>query len=456
MPVHIFVGPTLSDRAVSNIVRDAVTHPPIAHGDLLRLAFDPRDVVVIVDGYYHQSASVRHKEILALLASGVRVVGCSSMGALRAAELHRYGMVGNGVVFDMFRDRVVDADDEVAVAHTPGPEYRVLSEPLIAVRHVVSVAERQGVLARDEATAIVTAARSLNYLRRSWRAIESAIARDHDELCEPFARLTSFRTEHRGELDIKSSDAVDTLRRLDDLVPVAPYEGPVVDEAVVDNSFLREWQANFRGASTHGVQVADGAVLRYQQVYRSDFPERWRRFVLSRVAACPVRLDEVGTSVEARALTAAAAQGLTPETISTAHEDQWLTRAERTHASRQQKLISMLVRSYRSLRPTYDLLIAEQDLVEEPAARQAVAEAMSINQEVASWANRWSVDHIKRETLLDHLAETWDFPSSDSDVLLAAARDRGFGSLDKAVDAVRPFYLRTHFRSIAGLPRPGG
>ena len=99
----------------------------VTHGDLLRLGPVRGDVVVIIDGYYHQRASVRHKEILALLADGVAVLGCSSMGALRAAELATYGMVGNGAVYRMYVDGVLDADDEVALAHTSAPDHRGLT-----------------------------------------------------------------------------------------------------------------------------------------------------------------------------------------------------------------------------------------------------------------------------------------------------------------------------------------
>lgn len=70
-----------------------------AAGDLLRLAPRPG----IVDGSFHQTRAVRHKEILALIDAGVTVLGAASMGALRAAELDTYGMIGVGRVYDDFR-----------------------------------------------------------------------------------------------------------------------------------------------------------------------------------------------------------------------------------------------------------------------------------------------------------------------------------------------------------------
>ena len=41
------------------------------------------------------------------------------MGALRAAELHAFGMRGVGRIFEAFRDGELEDDDEVAVVHGP-------------------------------------------------------------------------------------------------------------------------------------------------------------------------------------------------------------------------------------------------------------------------------------------------------------------------------------------------
>jgi hypothetical protein len=45
---------------------------------------------------FDSTPAVLHKEILWAMDRGVGVSGAASMGALRAAELHWYGMVGVG------------------------------------------------------------------------------------------------------------------------------------------------------------------------------------------------------------------------------------------------------------------------------------------------------------------------------------------------------------------------
>lgn len=143
--------------------------PPIRRGDLAVL---PRQVhtVGIVDGEFDQSLAVAPREILDLLRRGVDVIGASSMGALRAAELHECGMRGVGRIFEMYRDERVEADDEVAIVFDP-ETLRPLTEPLVNVRCSVAAAERGGRLTNDVAAAIVAAARALPYRARTYRRI---------------------------------------------------------------------------------------------------------------------------------------------------------------------------------------------------------------------------------------------------------------------------------------------
>jgi len=55
--------------------------------------------------------TVWHKEILWAMAQGIHVYGGASIGALRAAELHRLGMTGVGRVFADDRDGILTDDD---------------------------------------------------------------------------------------------------------------------------------------------------------------------------------------------------------------------------------------------------------------------------------------------------------------------------------------------------------
>jgi hypothetical protein len=444
---HIFIGPTLAGQDVLDILPGAVVHPPVAHGDLLKLDLVGGDVVVIVDGYYHQSASVRHKEILALLADGVVVIGCASMGALRAAELAEYGMIGNGAVYRMYRDGVVDADEEVAIAHTPGPDYRSFTVPTVVIRHAIGMAVRSGVLDHISAASIIGIARGINYTERSWQAIERAVDGD-DSTAAALARLREFVDSQEDATDIKVADVLDTFRKIAN--GELRSDRNLVESWVFGdwcNRFLDEWRSEFSISVVDETEVSDSAILRYQQLYCDDFPDHWKRFALSRIAGAEiVEPDLVG-----RALAKAARSGLDSTAMTGERLRYWLTEREIADLSADDMLLRVLVRSYLPLSPARDLLEAQPGLIEDDAVRRMVGEATVVNAEVASWGDKRTVDHLRLATLRAHLALVWriEDADADADAMLAAARDRGFESVDAAVDAARMFYLHKSFLGAA-------
>ncbi|MFF2043587.1 TfuA-like protein [Kitasatospora sp. NPDC058170] len=219
MTTYVFVGPTLPAARVAALAPGSVVRPPVAHGDLFRLGLGPGDTAIVVDGHHDHATAVRHREVLAALAAGVRVVGCAGLGALWAAELRPFGMIGHGEVFRMYRDGVIHADDEVAVAHGDGPDYRRTSEPLVNIRHTLGAAVAADVLTAPQAAALLDAARALPYHRRSWRAVERTCGG------ADLRGLREFLTARPEHADRKAADASDTLARLtllDRMVPPAP------------------------------------------------------------------------------------------------------------------------------------------------------------------------------------------------------------------------------------------
>jgi hypothetical protein len=104
--------------------------PPASHGDILRsvLEFSPKQVVLI-DGVFHQSLAVWHKEIVFALLEGIVCIGAASMGALRAAELWRYGMIGVGKIFEMYK--AGEEDDSLVAMTFDSETYRPLSEAAV-------------------------------------------------------------------------------------------------------------------------------------------------------------------------------------------------------------------------------------------------------------------------------------------------------------------------------------
>jgi hypothetical protein len=92
-----------------------------------------------------------------------------------------------------------------------------------------------------------------------------------------------------------------------------------------------------------------------------------------------------------------------------------------------------------------DLVEAASDLLNDPAAKVAVAESHLVNAETAARRPGLSIHRIKFAVLRTQLAKIWQV--NDDEALLAAARDRGFATVGDAVAALRPFFLRQQFRT---------
>ena len=88
----------------------------------------PRQIVLI-DGSFNQTLAVWHKELVYALLQGVYCIGAASMGAIRAAELDRYGMRGIGKIYEMFR--AGEEDDSLVILNYDPESFRPLSTPRV-------------------------------------------------------------------------------------------------------------------------------------------------------------------------------------------------------------------------------------------------------------------------------------------------------------------------------------
>jgi hypothetical protein len=142
--IAIFLGPTLPVQEAQSLL-DASFHPPIKRGDIEALLKEPPRIIGIIDGEFSQNFSVSPKELLTVLESGITVFGASSMGALRAAELYPFGMIGVGKIFQLYKAGRIDADDEVAMIYAE-EEQRPLSVPLVNIRFALQAAAKEGII----------------------------------------------------------------------------------------------------------------------------------------------------------------------------------------------------------------------------------------------------------------------------------------------------------------------
>ena len=211
--LYIFAGPSIEKEAVEQALPHAVILPPVAQGQIADIvSHNDAATILIIDGFFYQDLSVMHKEIILALQQGVTVVGCSSMGALRAAELHPFGMLGIGSVFEYYRDNFISGDDEVAVLHEPSAPFKNLTIPVINLRiFIEKEQDRPGFpFSRDEAALILDALVGMPFTRRTYEALESAL---QGHLTE--SRLHQVMASIRQDVpDYKRRDAMQALELL--------------------------------------------------------------------------------------------------------------------------------------------------------------------------------------------------------------------------------------------------
>jgi len=205
----VFLGPSLPHKEARTICPDATFLPPIRRGELTELIGSGISLVCIIDGYFFQDSAVGHREILSLIQNKIRVIGASSMGALRAAELDSLGMEGVGRSYSLYRNGRLISDDEVALIFDP-ETFSPLSDPLVNIRCTLRRAREEGVISKEVEDRCIRTATALFYPERTYERIASVLEGTERD------RLLTYIDE--SAIDQKRLDAIEALRRVHDIL----------------------------------------------------------------------------------------------------------------------------------------------------------------------------------------------------------------------------------------------
>jgi len=178
-PLHLFCGLSVSHVAARAVLPpSAVLHAPIRRGDIPAVvdAEASPGTIAIIDGVFHSQETLTLTEIRRAIARGWTLIGCSSMGALRAVEAEPLGMKGFGTVYRWLRLFRVEDDDEVAQIMNP-ESFEALSMAMVDVRWHVSRLRRAGVLSREQGKSIVGAVKSHYYPQRTRALLADLVGR---------------------------------------------------------------------------------------------------------------------------------------------------------------------------------------------------------------------------------------------------------------------------------------
>ncbi|WP_394825906.1 YcaO-like family protein [Pendulispora albinea] len=220
---------------------------------------DP-SLVAIIDGVFDREYAVTTREIRMAIARGVRVVGSSSMGALRAAEVHE--MIGVGRIYELYRSGSIQRDDEVAI-RLDAATGAALTEPLANVRFAVDGLVRAGTLDPQKGARIIETASALHFSERTYPNILHEAGLAHlEDAGQLIAALRS--------IDLKREDAQTLLERLLEL-----GADPHWDRGYATRERHDEHRDHFESARVSTTAPADAALF----VWEFGEPIQWAELV---------------------------------------------------------------------------------------------------------------------------------------------------------------------------------
>jgi hypothetical protein len=209
----IFLGPSLSHERARKIF-DADYKPPARKGDFLRLAadFDVK-LVGFVDGVFLQDYPPTPIEVYHLARKDtVLLAGAASLGALRAVELEKFGMVGIGKIFQLYKSGKLNADDEVAVTFAPEGDYHLQSEAMIDIRYNLYLAHKKRIISKKTKSVLAKLAKEIYFPHRNYTYIIEEAKSKYPTLGSEIISFGSYIISNRKSL--KEMDAIRLVKYL--------------------------------------------------------------------------------------------------------------------------------------------------------------------------------------------------------------------------------------------------
>ncbi|TLX66797.1 MAG: TfuA-related McrA-glycine thioamidation protein [Thaumarchaeota archaeon] len=207
----VYLGPTLSREEASKIL-DADYRDPAKKGDFLRLAHasDEKTYVGFIDGVFLHDYPPSPIEVYHLATrKNIELVGASSLGALRAVELEKFGMKGIGKIFQLYKNGIINADDEVAVTFVRGKNI-LQSEAMIDIRFNLFLAYKKGIISRQTKKRFVKVAKNIYFPFRNYDDIITLTQKSFPSVYDEIENFRNYILKNRDSL--KARDAIKLLK----------------------------------------------------------------------------------------------------------------------------------------------------------------------------------------------------------------------------------------------------
>jgi hypothetical protein len=259
--VLVYVGPSLDNDQVLERIPDAIIRPPIRQSDLISdlLEYEPSHILII-DGEFSQNLSVWQKEIVyGLQLPGVKAIyGAASMGALRAADLADFGMIGCGAIFGWYDEGVITDESEVSLLYYRRPDGSYISTtiPLVNIRARLLTGIEEGALTLEQAEKVFAYARSIPWTERTHQAL---------------SRLGPTWVDWLLAHDQKKADALELLCTFSSLRPRASFTAPQIED--LSHCFKAQFERD-RLVEIKGTRVALQYIDQFITLHDIDYSQK--------------------------------------------------------------------------------------------------------------------------------------------------------------------------------------
>ena len=209
----VYLGPTLRKEEALKIL-DADYRDPAKKGDFLMLSqdSDEKKYVGFIDGVFLHDYPPPPIEVYHLATrKNIELLGASSLGALRAVELEKFGMKGIGKIFQLYKNGIIDADDEVAVTFVRGSNI-LQSEAMIDIRFNLFLAYKKGIITNDTKKRFVKIAKGIYFPFRNYEDIINLTQQQYPSIHDELENFRVHILQNRDSL--KARDAVKLLKYL--------------------------------------------------------------------------------------------------------------------------------------------------------------------------------------------------------------------------------------------------
>jgi hypothetical protein len=209
----VYLGPTLRREEAVKIL-DADYRDPAKKGDFLKLSQDSyeKKYVGFIDGVFLHDYPPPPIEVYHLATrKNIELIGASSLGALRAVELEKFGMKGIGKIFQLFKNGVINADDEVAVTFVRGSNI-LQSEAMIDIRFNLFLAYKKGIITNETKKGVAMIAKSMYFPFRNYEDLINLTQQKYPSIHHELENFRSYILKNKDSL--KARDAVKLLKYL--------------------------------------------------------------------------------------------------------------------------------------------------------------------------------------------------------------------------------------------------